>query len=102
MTQLLTSWDKTHADPALEVKGVATLNAMPLCLVSSNAQVKTVADFTPRDRIAVVAVRTSIEAVVLSMAAGSGPAAAPVCGAVIYRSPRFMRISTTKVERDNS
>jgi NitT/TauT family transport system substrate-binding protein len=69
VTQLLTSWDKTHADPALQVKGIATLNAMPLYLVTSNAQVKTVADFTPRDRFAVVAVRTSIEAVVLSMAA---------------------------------
>jgi len=68
VTQLLTSWDKTHADPALEVKGVAALNAMPLYLVSSNPSIKAVADFTPSDRIAVVAVRTSIEAVVLSIA----------------------------------
>ncbi|WP_161557157.1 ABC transporter substrate-binding protein [Acidisarcina polymorpha] len=76
VTQLLTSWDKTHADPILEVKGIATLNAMPLYLVTSNTKVKTVADFTSKDKIAVVAVRTSIEAVMLSMAAekafGSG------------------------------
>jgi NitT/TauT family transport system substrate-binding protein len=42
---------------------------MPLSLVTSNPQVKTVADFTSKDRIALPAVRTSIQAVVLAMAA---------------------------------
>ena len=69
VTQLLTSWDKTRADPNLQVKGVAALNSMPLSLVTSNPKVKTVADFTSKDKIALPAVRTSIQAVVLAMAA---------------------------------
>ncbi len=69
VTQLLTSWDKTRTDPNLKVRGVATLNAMPLYLVTSNPNVKTIADLTSKDKIAVVATRTSIEAVMLSMAA---------------------------------
>jgi len=76
VTQLLTSWDKTRTDPNVQVKGVAALNAMPLYLVTSNPKAKTIADFTSKDRIALPAVRTSIEAVVLAMAAekvfGSG------------------------------
>ena len=67
VTQLLTSWDKTRT--TLQVKGVGALNSMPLSLVTSNPHVKTVADFTSKDRIALPAVRTSIQAVVLAMAA---------------------------------
>jgi NitT/TauT family transport system substrate-binding protein len=67
ITQLLTSWDKTRTDH--KIKGIAALNAMPLYLVTSNPKVKTIADFTSKDKIAMVAVRTSIEAVILAMAA---------------------------------
>lgn len=67
VTQLLTSWDRTHAN--VEVKGVGALNAMPLSLVTSNPDVKSIFDFTSKDRIALPAVRTSIQAVVLDMAA---------------------------------
>jgi NitT/TauT family transport system substrate-binding protein len=69
VTQLLTSWDKTRWNPNLQIKGVGTLNAMPLYLVTSNPKVKTIADFTSQDKIAMVAVHTSIEAVMLAMAA---------------------------------
>lgn len=69
ISQLLTSWDKTHDDPTLQVRGVGALNSMPLYLVSSNPEVKTIADFTARDKIALPAVRTSIQAVILAMAA---------------------------------
>ncbi len=67
VTQLLASWDRTRAN--LRVKGIGALNAMPLDLVTSIPGVTTIADFTLRDRIALPAVRTSIQAVVLSMAA---------------------------------
>jgi len=42
---------------------------MPIYLVSSNPDVKTVADITGKDRIALPEVRTSIQAVTLAMAA---------------------------------
>lgn len=66
VTQLLTSWDRTRS--GARVRGVAALNAMPLSLVTSNPRVRTIADFKPKDRIALPAVRTSIQAVVLAMA----------------------------------
>ena len=64
---MLTIWGKTRTN--LKVKGVGALNAMPLYLVTSNPKVKTIADFTDKDKIALPAVRTSIQAVVLDMAA---------------------------------
>jgi NitT/TauT family transport system substrate-binding protein len=64
---LLTIWSRTKAN--LGVKGVAALNSMPLYLNTINPNVKTLADFTEKDRIALPAVRTSIQAVTLQMAA---------------------------------
>jgi NitT/TauT family transport system substrate-binding protein len=64
---LLTIWARTREN--LGVKGVAALNSMPLYLNTINRNVKTVADFTDKDRIALPAVRTSIQAVTLQMAA---------------------------------
>jgi NitT/TauT family transport system substrate-binding protein len=64
---LLTIWSKTRGN--LGVKGVAALNAMPLDLNTINPAVKTVKDFTDKDRIALPAVRVSIQAITLQMAA---------------------------------
>jgi NitT/TauT family transport system substrate-binding protein len=64
---LLTIWSRTRAN--IGVKAVAALNAMPLFLNTINPNVKTIADFTEKDRIALPAVRTSIQAVTLQMAA---------------------------------
>jgi NitT/TauT family transport system substrate-binding protein len=64
---LLTIWDKTRG--GLDVKGVAALNAMPLYLNTINPMVKTIADFSDRDRIALPAVKVSIQAITLAMAA---------------------------------
>jgi NitT/TauT family transport system substrate-binding protein len=50
-------------------KGIASLNTMPLYLNTKNPNVKTVADFTDKDRIALPAVKVSIQAVTLQMAA---------------------------------
>jgi ABC-type nitrate/sulfonate/bicarbonate transport system substrate-binding protein len=64
---LLTVWGKTRG--GLDVKGVAALNSMPLYLNTVNPNVKTIADFTNRDRIALPAVKVSIQAITLAMAA---------------------------------
>jgi NitT/TauT family transport system substrate-binding protein len=64
---LLTIWGKTRDN--MRVKGVAALNSMPLYLNSISPNVKTLADFTDKDRIALPAVRVSIQAITLQMAA---------------------------------
>lgn len=63
---LLTIWDKTQNN--LKVKGVVGLNLMPYYLVTINPKIKTIADFSPSDKIALPAIKTSIQAVVLQMA----------------------------------
>jgi NitT/TauT family transport system substrate-binding protein len=64
---LVTLWARTKGN--LDVKAVAAINSMPLYLNTRNANVKTLADFTDRDRIALPAVKVSIQAVTLQMAA---------------------------------
>lgn len=64
---LVTIWSRTQNN--IKVKGIAALNSMPLYLNSINPEVKTIKDFTDKDRIALPAVRVSIQAVVLQMAA---------------------------------
>jgi len=64
---LLTIWSKTKGHQ--EVKGVSSLNSMPLYLVTTNPDVKTIKDFTQKDKIALPAVKISIQAVTLEMAA---------------------------------
>jgi NitT/TauT family transport system substrate-binding protein len=64
---LVTIWARTQKN--LKVKGVASLNSMPLYLNTIKPEIKTVRDFTDKDRIALPAVRVSIQAVVLQMAA---------------------------------
>lgn len=62
---LLQIWGATGG----RVKGVAALNTMPLLLNTNNPKVKTIRDLTEADKIAVPAVRVSMQAVVLRMAA---------------------------------
>lgn len=64
---LLTIWDRTHGRQ--NVKGVASLGNLPYYLVSNNPNVKTIADFTDKDRIAVPAVNVSVQSRVLQFAA---------------------------------
>ncbi|VFR42565.1 Taurine-binding periplasmic protein TauA [plant metagenome] len=63
---LLTIWDRTHGRQ--NVKGVASLGNFPYYLVSNNPNVKTIADFTDKDRIAVPAVGVSVQSRVLQLA----------------------------------
>jgi NitT/TauT family transport system substrate-binding protein len=64
---MVTLWAKTRGN--YEVKAVAALNSMPLYLNSRNPKVKTIKDFTDQDKIALPAVKVSIQAVTLQMAA---------------------------------
>jgi NitT/TauT family transport system substrate-binding protein len=64
---LLTIWSKTKGRQ--DVRGVAALNSMPLYLNTINPNVKTIKDFTEKDKIALPAVKVSIQAVTLQMAA---------------------------------
>jgi len=64
---LVTIWSRTKG--SLDVKAVAAINSMPLYLNTRNPAVKTIKDFTDKDRIALPAVKTSIQAVTLQMAA---------------------------------
>jgi NitT/TauT family transport system substrate-binding protein len=64
---LLTVWDRTLGRQ--NVKGVASLGDFPYFLVSDDPKVKTIADFTSRDRIALPAVGVSVQARLLEYAA---------------------------------
>ncbi len=66
---MLTIWSKTRGHQ--QVRGVAALNSMPLYLVSTDPKVKTIKDFTDQDKIALPAVKVSIQAVTLEMAAAA-------------------------------
>lgn len=64
---LLTIWDRTHGRQ--NVKAVASLGNFPYYLLSNNPNVKTIADFTEKDRIAVPAVGVSVQSRFLQYAA---------------------------------
>jgi NitT/TauT family transport system substrate-binding protein len=64
---LLTIWDRTAGRQ--NVKGIASLGNFPYLLVTTNPNVKSIADFSDRDRIALPAVTVSVQARILQMAA---------------------------------
>jgi NitT/TauT family transport system substrate-binding protein len=64
---MVTIWSRTLGN--LKVKGICAINSMPLYLNTINPNVKTIKDFTEKDRIALPAVRVSMQAVILQMAA---------------------------------
>ena len=64
---LVTIWARTKGN--LNVKGISAINSMPLYLNTINPNVKSLKDFTDKDRIALPAVKVSIQAVTLQMAA---------------------------------
>jgi sulfonate transport system substrate-binding protein len=68
LPSLLTLWDKTRGTPN-EVKAVGTVSNGAMTLYTVNPNVKTIADFTEKDRIAVPTVRISFNAMMLQMAA---------------------------------
>jgi NitT/TauT family transport system substrate-binding protein len=65
---LLTIWDKTRGGPN-EIRALGTMSNVPMTLYTINPAVKTPADFTPADRIAVPAAKVSFNAVMLQIEA---------------------------------
>ncbi|MBA2964367.1 MULTISPECIES: ABC transporter substrate-binding protein [Ramlibacter] len=63
---LLTIWDRTLGRQ--NVRGVASLGNFPYYLVSNNPAVRTIADLTDQDRIALPAVGVSVQSRVLQFA----------------------------------
>lgn len=66
---LVTMWAKTRENA--NVKGVCAVNAMPMLLNTRNPNIRTIADFTDKDRIALPGVKVSMQAVLLQMAAAA-------------------------------
>ena len=64
---LFTIWDRTAGRQ--NVRAIASLGNFPFYLVSTNPAVKTIADFSQKDRIALPAVTVSVQARILQMAA---------------------------------
>lgn len=65
----LTLWSKTAGNDAQAVIGLAGLSSSSMYLMTRNPAVKSLKDFTEKDRIAVPGIKTSLPAVVLQMAA---------------------------------
>ena len=63
---LATVWDKTVGTP-LEARALCALQSMPYVLITRSATVKTIADLTERDRIALPGVKLTGHALALEM-----------------------------------
>jgi NitT/TauT family transport system substrate-binding protein len=65
---LLVLWSRTKGTPQ-EVRGISALTSQPVLLNTRDPAIKTIKDFKDSDRIAVPAVRSSVQAITLQMAA---------------------------------
>src|SRR5262245_38728630 len=65
---LLTIWARTQGS-ANAVKGVAAFSSQPILLNSSNPKINHLTDYTDKDKIALPAVKVSVQAMMLQMAA---------------------------------
>jgi ABC-type nitrate/sulfonate/bicarbonate transport system substrate-binding protein len=65
---LLTIWARTHGT-ANAVKGIAAFSSQPILLNTRKPEIKRITDFTDKDKIAVPAVKISVQAMMLQMAA---------------------------------
>ena len=63
---LATIWDKTVGTPQ-EARALIAMQSMPYVLVTRNPAVKTIADFTDKDKIALPAVKLTGHAIALEM-----------------------------------
>ncbi len=65
---LITLWNKTRNTP-LAVKGISAFTSQPILLNTRDPKIKTIADYTSADKIALPSVKVSIQAIILQMAA---------------------------------
>jgi NitT/TauT family transport system substrate-binding protein len=64
---LITLWDKTQSN--VQVKGVSAMTTYPLYLNVRNPNIKSIRDFSDKDKIAVPSIKVSTQAIMLQMAA---------------------------------
>jgi NitT/TauT family transport system substrate-binding protein len=76
ITGMMVAWDKTQKAGARAMRGIAALSAMPYELLTDAPNLRTLADFTEKDRIGLPAVKVSVPAIMLQISAerlfGSG------------------------------
>ncbi|MGZ5174847.1 MAG: ABC transporter substrate-binding protein [Burkholderiales bacterium] len=65
MSNMLLLWSRTGG----QVKALSAVAAVPLILVTRNPNIKTIADFTEKDKIAVPTVKVSMQSTILGIAA---------------------------------
>src|SRR5262245_2812079 len=65
---LLTIWARTQGS-ANAVKGIAAFSSQPILLNTSNPKIVSITDYTDKDKIALPAVKVSVQAMMLQMAA---------------------------------
>ena len=65
----LTLWAKAKDNPALEIRGLSGMSSSSLYLMTRNSNIKSLKDFSDKDRIAVPGIKTSLPAVMLHMVA---------------------------------
>jgi len=65
----LTLWAKAKDNPAIEVRGLSGMSSSSLYLMTRNPNIKSLKDFSDKDRIAVPGIKTSLPAVMLHMVA---------------------------------
>lgn len=68
MPGLLTIWARTKDTPN-PVRGIATFTSQPILLNTSKPEIKALEDYTDKDKIALPAVKVSLQAIILQMAA---------------------------------
>jgi len=64
---LITIWARTRGN--VDVKGIAALNSIPLTLNTTNPKMRSIDDIGEGDKIAIPAVKVSVQAAILQMAA---------------------------------
>lgn len=65
---LVQLWSKTKGSGNLNIKSIGAMTSMPMFLNTNNPAVKSLKDFTEKDKIAVPSVKVSVQAVALQMA----------------------------------
>ena len=65
---LLVVWSKSKGTPQ-EIRGISALSSQPVLLNTRDPSIGTIKDFKPTDRIAVPAVKVSVQAILLQMEA---------------------------------
>lgn len=67
LPSFLTLWDKTRG--TMNVRGIVAMNRQPAYLNTRNPNIKSIRDFTDKDRIALPAPKVSVQAIMLQMIA---------------------------------